>query len=86
MKHLGLPMQTASFYGFRPKNIRSPSQNRTFLVRKPYGFGTENVKGRQIETDSIPFNHTLVHSLLNKLSQIANLIYTPRFSLNNASI
>ena len=63
-----------------------PSQNRTFLVRKPYGFGTENVKGRQIETDSIPFNHTLVHSLLNKLSQIANLIYTPRFSLNNASI
>ena len=33
-----------SFYGFRPKTVRSPSQNRMFLVRKPYGFGTENVK------------------------------------------
>ena len=42
-------MQTASFYGFRPKTVRSPSQNRMFLVRKPYGFGTENVKGRQLE-------------------------------------
>ena len=61
-------MQTASFYGFRPKTVRSPSQNRMFLVRKPYGFGTENVKGRQLETDSIPFGHTLVHGLLNKLS------------------
>ena len=39
-----------------------------FLGRKPYGFGTENVKGRQLETDSIPFDNTLVHSLLNKLS------------------
>ena len=57
-----------SFYGFRPKTVRSPSQNRMFLVRKPYGFGTENVKGRQIETDSIPFYNTLAHSLLNKLS------------------
>ena len=38
-----LPMQTASFYGFRPKTVRSPSQNRMFLVRKPYGFGTENL-------------------------------------------
>ena len=46
----------------------SPSQNRMFLVRKPYGFGTENVKGRLPETDSIPFNNTLAHSLLNKLS------------------
>ena len=46
-----LPMQTASFYGFRPKTVRSPSQNRMFLVRKPYVFGTENVKGRLLETD-----------------------------------
>ena len=37
-------MQVVSFYGFRPKTVRSPSQNRMFLVRKPYGFGTENVK------------------------------------------
>ena len=28
-----------------------PSQNRMFLVRKPYVFGTENVKGRLLETD-----------------------------------
>ena len=45
-----------------------PSQNRMFLVRKPYGFGTENVKVRLLETDSIPFNNTLAHNLLNKLS------------------
>ena len=45
-----------------------PSQNRMFLVRKPYGFGTENVKRRQLETDSIPFDNALTHSLLNKLS------------------
>ena len=63
-----LSMQTASFYGFRTKTVRSPSQNRMFLVRKPYGFGTENVKGRLLETDSISFDYTLVHSLLNKLS------------------
>ena len=44
-------MQTASFYSFRPKTVRSPSQNRMFLVRKPYVFGTENVKGRLLETD-----------------------------------
>ena len=46
-----------SFYGFRPKTVRSPSQNRMFLVRKPYGFGTENVKERLPETDSIPFDN-----------------------------
>ena len=56
------------FYGFRPKTIRSPSQNRMFLVRKPYGFGTKNVKGRLFETDSIPSDKTLIHGLLNKLS------------------
>ena len=67
-----LPMQTISFYGFRPKTVRSWFGNRMFLVRKPYGFGTENVKGKQLETDSIPFNNTLVH-ILNKLS---NLIKT----------
>ena len=64
MKYLGY----VAFYGFRPKTVRSPSQNRMFLVRKPYGFGTENVKGRLSETDSMPFNNTLAHSLLNKLS------------------
>ena len=44
------------------------SQNRMFLVRKPYGFGTENVKGRLLEADSIPFGNPLIYSLLNKLS------------------
>ena len=53
-----------SFYGFRTKTVRSPSQNRMFLVRKPYGFGTENVKVRLLETDSIPFDNTLIHGLL----------------------
>ena len=69
MKHLGhITDADGSFYGFRPKTVRSPSQNRMFLVRKPYGFGTENVKERLLETDSIPFDNTLIHGLLNKLS------------------
>ena len=69
-----LPMQTASvFYGFRPKTVCSSSQNRMFLVRKPYVFRTENVKERLPETDSIPFDNTLVHSLLNKLSNSSSL-------------
>ena len=59
-------MQTSFFYGFRPKTVRSwgPKTvrswdgNRMFLVRKPYGFGTENVKGRLLEIDSIPFDKT----------------------------
>ena len=53
MKHLG-----ASFYGFRPKTVRSWDGNRMFLVRKPYGFGTETIKGRLVETDVEPFNKT----------------------------
>ena len=60
-------MQAASFYGFRPKTVRSWYGNRMFLVRKPYGFGMENVKVRLLETDFNPFNHTLVHGLLSKL-------------------
>ena len=44
--------------GFRPKTVRSWDGNRMFLVRKPYGFGTENVKGRLVETDVEPFNKT----------------------------
>ncbi|OUO71956.1 hypothetical protein B5F71_14780 [Bacteroides sp. An269] len=56
-----------------------PSQERTVLVRKPYGFGTENVKGRRLETDSKPFNHTLVHTLPNKLIRELQNSYTARF-------
>ncbi|OUP33445.1 hypothetical protein B5F25_07580 [Bacteroides sp. An19] len=43
-----------------------PNQNRTFLVRKPYGFGTENVKCRLLEADCNAFNQALVHILPNK--------------------
>ena len=68
MKHLGLPMQTASFYGFRPKTVRFWFGNRTVLVRRTYGFGTENVKGRLLETDSNPLNQTLIPILLNKVT------------------
>ena len=45
-----------------------PSQERTVLVRRTYGFGTENVKGRRLETDYKPFWNTLVHILTNKLT------------------
>ena len=31
-------------------------------VPKPYFLGMENVKGRQSETDTEPFNHTLIIS------------------------
>lgn len=62
MKHLGYVVDADGIL------LWFPSQNRMFLVRKPYGFGTENVKRRLPETDSIPFNNTLAHSLLNKLS------------------
>ena len=63
---ISLSMQTSFFYGFRSKTVRSWYGNHMFLVRKPYGFGTENVKGRQLETDSDPFNQTLFPALSNK--------------------
>ena len=47
--------RTASFYGFRPKNVRFWFGNRMFLVRRTYGFGTETVKGRGLKTDSYSF-------------------------------
>ena len=37
------------FYVFRPKNVRFPNQNRTFSIPKPYGFGTETIKGRWVK-------------------------------------
>ena len=52
MKHLGYITDANSIF------LWFPSQNRTFLGRKPYGFGTENVKGRLVETDVEPFNKT----------------------------
>ena len=53
---------------FSSQNRTSWYGNRMFLVRKPYGFGTENVKGRRLETDFGLFNQTLVHSLPNKFT------------------
>ena len=41
-----LSMQKAYFYGFRPKNVRSPNQKHTVSEPKPYVFGTETVKGK----------------------------------------
>ena len=66
-------MQTASFYGFRPKTVRSWDGNRMFLVRKPYGFGTENVKGKLLETETKAFHPALMHSLLNKVTGNLNM-------------
>ena len=55
-----LSIQTVSFYSFHLKTVRSPIENRTFSIWKPYGFHMENVKRRQFETDTEPFNHTLI--------------------------
>ena len=72
---LDLPMHTAYFYGFRPKTVRSWDGNRMcmFLVRKPYGFGTENVKRRLLETETKAFHPALIHSLLNKVTGKLNM-------------
>ena len=50
-------------------HFRIPSKicKRLDCIIDASGFGTENVKGRLPETDSNPFNHTLVHGLLSKL-------------------
>ena len=70
---LDLPVHTVYFYGFRPKTVRSWDGNRTFLVRKPYGFGTENVKRRLLEAETKAFHPTLIHSLLNKVTGKLNM-------------
>ena len=59
-------MQAASFYGFHIKTVRSPIENRTFSIWKPYGFQLENVKVRLLKADYEPFNHVLVHIRANK--------------------
>ena len=56
---LGLYCRCRSFYGFRTKTVRSPSQNRTVFEPKTYGFGTENVKGRLLETDFYTFRQNI---------------------------
>ena len=61
-----ISMQTIPFYGFLPKNIRFWDGNHMFLHRKPYGFETENVKVRLLQTGYLPFNPALIHSRPNK--------------------
>ena len=41
------------------ETVRSPSQNRTVFEPKTYGFGTENVKGRLLETDFYTFRQNI---------------------------
>ena len=62
MKHLGYIADADGIL------LWFPNQNRTFSVPKPYGFGTENVKGDCLKQISIPFDKTLIHGLINKLS------------------
>ena len=64
-----LSIQTVSFYSFHLKTVRSPIENRTFSIWKPYGFHMENVKRRQFETDTEPFNHTLICICQTNLSE-----------------
>ena len=47
-------------YVLRPKTVCFWFGNRTVLGRR--------TKGRLLETDSMPFYNTLIHILLNKLS------------------
>ena len=56
-------------YGFHIKTVRSPIENRTFSIWKPYGFDMENIKRRQLETDTEPFNHTLTRICQANLSE-----------------
>ena len=39
-----LSVQSASFYSFRSKTVRSPNQNHTVSIPRTYGFGTETIK------------------------------------------
>ena len=59
MYQLRIRLRLASpFYGFRPKTVRSPNQNRMFLGRKPYGFGSENVKCSYLFAENPTFINT----------------------------
>ena len=47
-----------------------------FLVWKPYGFGTENVKGKLLKTEFNLFNHTLIRILQNKIDDASMVIHS----------
>ena len=44
-----LSVQSASFYSFRSKTVRSPNQNHTVSIPRTYGFGTENIKSSYLK-------------------------------------
>ena len=56
------------FYGFRPKNVRFWFGNRMVLGRRTYGFGTETVEVRLLETEYEPFNQTFVPILPDNIA------------------
>ena len=54
-------MQTSSFYVFRTKNIRPPSQERISSDWKTYVLHTKDIKQRLLETDSyLSKKHNLI--------------------------
>ena len=55
-----LSIQIASFYSFHIKTVRSPYRKHTVSIWRTYGFDMENVKRRQSETETEPFNHTFI--------------------------
>ena len=73
-------------YVLGSETVRFWFGNRTVLVRKPYGFGTENIKRRLPETESKPFNHTLIRILQNKIDDASMVIhsYYPETDINIA--
>ena len=53
MKHLGYIADADGIL------LWFPNQNRTVFEPKTYGFGTENVKGRLLETDFYTFRQNI---------------------------
>ena len=80
-----LSIQTVSFYSFHLKTVRSPIENRTFSIWKPYGFHMENVKRRQFETDTEPFNHTLICICPTNLSEKLSCFEMCKVSITSLS-
>ena len=56
------------FYVLRPKTVRFPNQKHTVLERRTYGFGTETVEVRLLETEYEPFNQTFVPILPDNIA------------------
>ena len=75
------PFMVSISNGFHIKTVRSPIENRTFSIWKPYGFQLENIKRRQLGTDTEPFNHILVRICqANLLEKTTSQNFTVSFS------